>query len=441
MAEGSAAGSGSESTERGSADASTESGGAGSASGERAATFRDVFGLGEFRAMWTAELLSTLGDQVTRVALAVLVFNRTGSAALTGLTYALTFLPLLAGPLLAGLADRYPRKRVLAISDAARAALVALMAIPGLPLGALLPLIVVVQLFAAPHKAARGAILADILPGDSLTVGNSARNVSGQLAQMVGFASGGGIAVLLSPSTALWADAATFAVSALLIGFGLQARPAAAPKQAGQKPVSLAVSTGRALRTIATDRKLRTLAGLAWMIGLSVVPEGIAVPYAAAVGIDKAQVGFLLAADPIGMAFGAFVLAKIAPARRPGLMGPMAAGCGLPLLFCLLRPGIAVSMVLFALCGACAAYLVTTSSLFAQAVPGETRGQMMGLYTSGLLASQGVAIALAGVLAAAIGPAGAITAAGTACLVIGGTATAAWQRSMQPVVVELQGVT
>ena len=101
----------------------------------RPARYRDVFAVAEFRALFAAHLLSVIGDQFARVALTVLVFARTGSAALTALTYALTFLPaIVAGPLLSGLADRYPRRTVMVVADVARAALVAVMAVPGVPL-------------------------------------------------------------------------------------------------------------------------------------------------------------------------------------------------------------------------------------------------------------------------------------------------------------------
>jgi hypothetical protein len=70
-------------------------------------TFRAVFAVREFRALWAAELLSRLGDQLARVSLVVLVHHRTSSALLTGPTYALTYIPsLLGGLLLGGLADR-----------------------------------------------------------------------------------------------------------------------------------------------------------------------------------------------------------------------------------------------------------------------------------------------------------------------------------------------
>src|SRR5436190_16773362 len=101
----------------------------------RGPSFREVLGIREFRSLWAAELLSVIGDQLARVALAVLVFNRTSSASLTALTYALTFAPaVLGGALLSGLADRFPRRLVLVSTDLLRAALAGSMAIPGLSL-------------------------------------------------------------------------------------------------------------------------------------------------------------------------------------------------------------------------------------------------------------------------------------------------------------------
>ena len=50
------------------------------------ARWRDVFGHAEFRALFLAGVLSVAGDQLARVALSVLVFDRTDSAGLTALT-------------------------------------------------------------------------------------------------------------------------------------------------------------------------------------------------------------------------------------------------------------------------------------------------------------------------------------------------------------------
>ena len=99
-------------------------------------TFRDVFAVGEFRALWLAQLLSVIGDQLARVALTVLVYDRTHSALLAAITFVVSIVPtFIGGVTLAWLADRYPRRGVMIACDLARCALVLVMAIPGVPAG------------------------------------------------------------------------------------------------------------------------------------------------------------------------------------------------------------------------------------------------------------------------------------------------------------------
>jgi hypothetical protein len=101
----------------------------------RAASYRAVFAIREFRALWWAQVVSYLGDQVAQVAIAILVYTKTGSPELTTLAYALTYLPpILAGPLLAGLLDPFPRRQVMIALDLVRGGLVELMALPSVPL-------------------------------------------------------------------------------------------------------------------------------------------------------------------------------------------------------------------------------------------------------------------------------------------------------------------
>ena len=52
---------------------------------EKQASYREVFAIREFRGLWTAQVLSYAGDQFAQVAIAVLVYHRTGSALLTAL--------------------------------------------------------------------------------------------------------------------------------------------------------------------------------------------------------------------------------------------------------------------------------------------------------------------------------------------------------------------
>ena len=86
----------------------------GGAPEQAATTFRDVFAVAEFRALWAAQLLSVIGDQLARVALTVLVYDRTRSALLAAVTFVASIVPtFVGGVMLAWLADRYPRRRVM----------------------------------------------------------------------------------------------------------------------------------------------------------------------------------------------------------------------------------------------------------------------------------------------------------------------------------------
>ncbi|MDQ4119202.1 MAG: MFS transporter, partial [Actinomycetota bacterium] len=197
-----------------------------------------VFRVAEFRALWSAEVLSVAGDQLARLALTVVVLQRTGSPAWSAAVYALTFLPALAGGILLGpLADRFPRRSVMVAADLVRAAMVAVMALPGVPLWVLAALVVLVVLAGAPHTAAQGALLPDVLDGDLLQCGFAVRQITGQVAQVAGFAAGGLVVAVLDPSAALLIDALTFGVSALLVGTLVRrGEPSAARSGGGPGP-------------------------------------------------------------------------------------------------------------------------------------------------------------------------------------------------------------
>jgi MFS family permease len=373
---------------------------------------RAVLAVPGFRALWFAELLSVAGDQLARVALAVLVFGRTGSASWSALTYALTFLPaLLGGVLLGGLADRFRRRQVMVGADLARAGLVAAMAVPGLPLWALCALLVVVVLLAAPHTAAQGALLPQLLAGELYERGLAVRQVTAQSAQLVGFAAGGVLVGALDPAAALLVDAATFALSAVVVRLGVAVRDRPGgddPGPAARRGVLAAV------REIAADPTRRALVLLAWLVGCYVVPEGLAAPYAAEIGASSAAVGLLLAADPLGSVAGAWLFVRFVPApTRARLVGVLAVAAGAPLVVFAARPGLAVAVVLLALSGAASAgYLLQAQAEFVRATPDAARGRAIGIAASGIVAGQGVAVLGGGVLADVAAPSVAIAAGG-----------------------------
>lgn len=394
-------------------------------SGERAG-FREVLADAQFRALWVAQLLSVLGDQVARVALAVLVFDQTSSAALTALTYALTFLPdLVAGPLLSGVADRRPRRAVMVVTDVARAVLVAGMALPGMPLAALATLLVAVQLLAAPFNAARAAILPQILVGERYVVASAISGTTYQSAQVLGFALGGPLVAVIGVSPALLVDAATFLVSAAVLRLRVREQPV--PADAGTTPrAHLAAGA----RVVLRDRRLRSLVALACVSAFVVTVEGLAAPYAAELGAGPVAVGLLLAANPLGAAVGIVVLSRaVAPERRRRLLGPLAVASCLPLVASAAQPGLGPLLALWVLSGLACAYQVPANAAFVAAVPDEHRGQAFGLAVTALRVTQGVGVLLAGLLAEATGPSRAVAVSGGVGAVVALGAAAAWRRA------------
>ncbi|GAA0930487.1 MFS transporter [Kribbella koreensis] len=379
---------------------------------DRPATYRDVFAVAEFRWLWGALLGSVIGDQLARVALAVLVFDRTGSAGLSALTYALTLLPDIAGgPLLSGLADRYPRRTVMVGCDVARAGLVGLMAIPGTPLLILCVLLVAVQLLAAPFQSARIASMATIMTGDRYPAAMGVSAITLQLAQLAGFVAGGTIVAGLGASKALIINAISFAVSAVVLRFGIKERPAAAGTEPTAKP-SWWGSLSAGARLVWQNRRLRYLTALICLPGFYISVEGLATPYAATLGGGAVAVGVLFAANPAGNVIGVLFLSRLTPSRRHALMGPLAVGASAPLIGCVFSPGLWATVALWMLSGVCSSYLITAQTTFVKDVPDAQRGQVIGLARTALTVSQGVGILAAGVAADSVRPALVVAAAG-----------------------------
>lgn len=390
-------------------------------------TFASVLRVGEFRTMWLAELFSVIGDQIARLALTVMVYAQTSSAALTGLTYALTFVPaMLGGILFAGLGDRFPRRDVMIMSDLGRAVLVGLMILPGTPLWVLCVLVAAMTLLNGPFKAAQQALLPDVLAGKQYMVGMSIRNMTSQAGQLVGFAGGGLLVKAFGASTGLAVNAATFVVSALLLLLVRQRKVAVSGEE---KPTFLA-STVTGARIVWRDPALRTLIALNWLAGFYVVAEALAAPFADGIGASAVAVGLLMAADPLGSVIGAVVFGRWVPesvqVRVIGVLGILA---GVPLALVALQPGLIAAIILFALSGMLATgYNIQGTVSFVRRLPDSSRAQCSGLNSTGLITVQGLGALAAGAVADFTGTANAIAAAGIAGVIVAVPIALSWSK-------------
>jgi len=387
----------------------------------RPATYRDVFAGAEFRAVFLADLFSLLGDQIAAVAVAVLLYERSGSPLLAALGYATAYVPwLLGGPFLAAWAERFPGRNVLIGCDLGRAALIGLAAVPGLPLPVLGLLVLTAALLTPPFEAARSALLPQILEGDRYPVAMSLRDAVHQSAQLVGFGVGGALVLVLSAPGALALNAATFAVSALVLRLGLISRPSASvgstgavgPERAGGGSLWREALAG--LAVIRADRMLSTplllgIVGAAYAI----VPEAIAPAYADSVGGDATAVGLIMAAVAGGSVVGGLAIGRlVTPRRRIRLVRPLALAGTLPLVVAGFRPGLTVSLMLFAITGLASSYQVAANAMFAQRLPTAVRARAFGIAITGLYGGQALAIVLAGAAAQFLAPAAVVGATG-----------------------------
>lgn len=354
------------------------------------------------------------GDQLARVALTLLVFGQTHSSLLAAVAFAASVIPTaLGGVALAGIADRLPRRTVMITCDLVRAALVAAMTLPGVPIWALIGLLFLVTLTSAPFTSARAGLYPDILAGDRYPVGTAITLTTLQFAQVIGFAAAGVVVGLFGVRTCLLADALTFVCSAVIIRTWVRARPAAreTARQGGVAPVSLRAG----LALVFSDPQLRFPMLLAWVVAVIDVPEGVSAPLAVSVGGGAVAVGMILAAEALGSAAGAVAVSRfIGPDRRLRLMAPLAvASCAVLGLFAL-EPGLPWVLAILAISGIFSCYLIAANAAFVAVAPPHVRSQAFGVAQAGMSLGQGLAMIAAGAAAEHHSPSAVIAVFGAA---------------------------
>ncbi|MCA2216751.1 MFS transporter [Jidongwangia harbinensis] len=371
---------------------------------ERPASFRDVFAVSEYRAVYLAMMVSWVGDYLARAAITVLVYQRTDSVLLSAAAFAVSYLPwVVGGPLLSALAERYPYRRVMIACDLFRMALVLLLVIPGMPVPAILVVMFVITLANAPAQAARSALLPVLLDRRQLAVAMATNATTVQAAQVIGYVAGATLAAAVHPQLAISIDALTFAASAALITTGVRNRPPAVNES---QRSHLLKETGAGFRLVFGNRVLRSIALLVFALGaFAIVPEGLAAAWAAegssdsvSRGIDQ---GMIMAAGPIGFVIGGLVVGRLVAAdARQRLIRPFAILAPLALVPALAAPKAEVVALLTLISGVAQGGLMPTlNTHFVLALPHGFRARAFGVMQQGIQLSQGGAVLLTGVLA------------------------------------------
>ncbi|MEV8068331.1 MFS transporter [Streptomyces sp. NPDC085995] len=383
-------------------------------------SYRDLFRTPEFTPLFLATGAQTVAQTTSGLALGTLVYRSTGSPLLSAVSmFGPSLAQVLGATLLLSGADRLPPRGTLAGISLAFAALTALLALPGLPLGAVFAVVLVQGLVASLGGGVRWGLLNEILAKDEAKggtnreakgganggthggylLGRSVFNMMSGIMQITGYATGGALVAALSPRVSLLLAAVLYAVAAAGVRLGLSGR---APRSSGRPSVT---ATWRTNAVLWHDRPRRlTYLGLWLPNGLVVGCESLYVPYA------PGAAGTLFACAALGMLAGDVTVGRLLPpAVRRRAATPLLALLAAPYLLFALRPPLAVAACLVALASVgFGASLVQQERLMSLTPPGLS-GHALGLHSAGMLTTQGVGAALAGTAAQLTSPAVAMT--------------------------------
>ncbi|MGH2634747.1 MAG: MFS transporter [Actinomycetota bacterium] len=336
---------------------------------------------GNFRKLYLASLISLGGDWFLLVALFGLVLELTDQALAVAFTIAaqdLTY--FVASPIGGYLADRLDRRRLMIVTDVARAAicLCFLLVRDADAVWLVYVLLGVLATFSAMFEPASAAALPNLVEERDLSTANALSGSLWGTMLAVGAALGGIVAAAFGRDTAIVIDAVSFGVSALLIvrTHGRFSEDREAPTHGSLLRDS--VETARYAR-----RDHRVLALLAVKFGWGVA-GGVLVllPLLAHESFDAGDVGLglLLAARGVGALIGPFVGRSVLGPQDRRLFAAIGAalatfGVGYALLG--LAPGLLLAMPTVALAHVGGGAQWTLSSYGLQRiVPDRIRGRI-----------------------------------------------------------------
>lgn len=285
---------------------------------------REVFGRPDYRRLWTARTVSQWGDTISFVALALLVYDLTGSGiGVSGVVVAETLPVLLFAPLAGPLVDRWPRVRVMIGSDLVRMVLAVLLAVWHDSPGGVYLVAFAMSVGAVFFNPAASSVLPALVPGDELVAGNSGIWTAAVLSQVVLAPVAGLLVVSVGYAPAFALNAASYAVSAWVL------RGLHVPRASDRLPRRrLLVEAHEGVRVLAGHRVLRALAIGQLLAALSAGATSALLVVLAEdhLGVTGPGYGLLISAIGAGAALGPLVLLRfVRDPRRPlFVFGPFA---------------------------------------------------------------------------------------------------------------------
>lgn len=381
----------------------------------------------DFWLYFSGQLISQVGSSFTLFALPLLVFKLTGSATNLALTTAANFVPyLLFGLVLGAAVDRVDRRRMMLLTDVARAMVILLLPVLALSgalrLADIYAVAFVQSTLGILFTCGEFAAIPSLVERDDLVAANGRIMATNSAGQIVGPVLAGVLVTLMSPADLLFFDAASFLVSAASLAAirrSFNSAQPPAPRAAGVAGLLEDVRAG--LRFVWSHPVLRSISIMMALINFVVATENSQLVLFAkrTLGATDTQVALLFAAGAAGIVI---VSVAAAPIRRRLSFAVTALGAlvvsGLAVTAMALIGSYPAALVLWAASAGFGLLLnINTGSLRQAIVPSHMYGRVISI--AGVLAWSAIplgalagaaAIRLSGSVADVYAAAGALTA-------------------------------
>jgi len=262
-------------------------------------TYRQLFAVPEFRALFVVQCLNIGGASIGNLALGTVTYATTGSTLLTSLAiFGGPIIRLVASWFLASTSDLVRPRNALAAVAGVSVLADGLQAVPALPWGWRFVLLALPWVVMSATGGATIALVSDVLPVDAFVLGRATINIAVGVTQIAGYGAAGLLLLRVSTSE-LFLTAAAAGVLALIV---VRLRIGDHPPRATDR--NLVRRSHRVNAELLGSRRLRPVFLALWVPnGLIVGCESLFIPYAGR------SAGALYATTAAGMLVGDIAMA------------------------------------------------------------------------------------------------------------------------------------
>ncbi|HEX6726480.1 MAG TPA: MFS transporter [Nitrospira sp.] len=350
----------------------------------------------DFGLVWSGQLISQIGDGVSRLALLWFVYAVTGSPLKTSVIGLLqTIPPIVLGPIIGVYVDRLPKKALLITSDVLRALLIGLIPclipVESFTVSVLYVLVLLHAIATAVFGPALTAAIPAFVPKTQFTAANALLQSTTSLGIIFGPAvSGLGIAAYGSQEV-LCLNAATYMISAACLTLVRFKKPASTVPSHAAKPTMLQDLVEGFRYSVVIQPAILLLTGTAalYTFGTSALTALFPVFARKMLGLGPVEVGYLWSALGVGLFVTSIGLLwatdwKVKDRIRLIMGTSVLSGIAICALTMTLDPYVAGLLLGLIGCGM-GAFTPIAWGIIQELAPSQMVGRVLGLYGTGAM--------------------------------------------------------